>query len=452
MQKITTTGNATIIAYDNGSILTSDPWIGDEDPAYFGSWALSHEIPSELKNDIAKSKYIWFSHGHPDHLNPISILRYKANQILLPDHVGSRIFKDLSELGLSNVTILPDRLWVQLSEKIKVQSITTKIQDSVLLIDVCGKLFINLNDAGVRDCAGYLRSIVAQYQHSYLLSLTGYGDADMINFFDEAGNRIAPHAAQRDLVGKQFSNLAKITGAKSVIPSSSFHQYQRADSIWAQEFTTPIEAYTEGLSEQIEYIKPFCTIDCNTLEVENYLAKEHKAVIKNPEEFGDNWSDELSFEDKRQIEQYFSRKDRVQNYFGFINFRVGGKDFVLRMKGKPERGITFSVPRGSLMTSIEYRIFDDLLIGNYMKTTLHNCESLYQGVGNFNFNVAKYGDNGLAETEQEVQLYLAEYRRRAGFEFILGSLEDKSKDFLVRFIGRNSKLTKAIQSLYFKVR
>jgi endogenous inhibitor of DNA gyrase (YacG/DUF329 family) len=246
--------------------------------------------------------------------------------------------------------------------------------------------------------------------------------------------------------------LAKITGAKSVIPSSSFHQYQRADSIWAQEFTTPIEAYTEGLSEEIEYIKPFCTIDCNTLEVENYLAKEHKIVIKNPEEFGDNWSDELNIEDKRQIEQYFSRKDRVQNYFGFINFRVGGKDFVLRMKGKPERGITFSVPRGSLMTSIEYRIFDDLLIGNYMKTTLHNCESLYQGVGNFNFNVAKYGDNGLAETEQEVRLYLAEYKRRAGFEFLLGSLEDKSKDFLIRFIGRDSKLTKVVQSLYFKVR
>ena len=29
------------------------------------------------------------------------------------------------------------------------------------------------------------------------------------------------------------------------------------------------------------------------------------------------------------------------------------------------------------MEAIEYEIFDDLLIGNFMKTTLHNMESLY---------------------------------------------------------------------------
>ena len=53
-QKITTTGNATIIAYDESPILSTDPWFGDEDSAYFGSWTLSHMIPKELKNDIKK--------------------------------------------------------------------------------------------------------------------------------------------------------------------------------------------------------------------------------------------------------------------------------------------------------------------------------------------------------------------------------------------------------------
>ena len=37
---------------------------------------------NNLKDDILKSKYIWFSHGHPDHLNPDSLHLYKNNNIL----------------------------------------------------------------------------------------------------------------------------------------------------------------------------------------------------------------------------------------------------------------------------------------------------------------------------------------------------------------------------------
>jgi len=49
---VTTTGNATLIAYDVKPVLSTDPWFGDEDPAYFGSWILSHKIPNSLKKDI----------------------------------------------------------------------------------------------------------------------------------------------------------------------------------------------------------------------------------------------------------------------------------------------------------------------------------------------------------------------------------------------------------------
>ena len=39
------------------------------------------------------------------------------------------------------------------------------------------------------------------------------------------------------------------------------------------------------------------------------------------------------------------------------------------------------------MTAIDYEIFDDLLIGNFMKTTLHKMGSLYDG--DFAFGVTK---------------------------------------------------------------
>jgi len=137
-QTITSVGNATIIVNDENPILCTDPWIGDEDSAYFGSWTLSHEIPTHVKVEIYNSKYIWYSHGHPDHLNPISLKRFKSNKILLPDHRGSRIFNDLEKLGY-DVSILPDRKWVELTNNLKIMCITTLIQDSILLIDLCGK-------------------------------------------------------------------------------------------------------------------------------------------------------------------------------------------------------------------------------------------------------------------------------------------------------------------------
>ena len=42
-----------------------------------------------------------------------------GKKILLPDHVGSRIYEGLLKKNFS-VDILPDRKWVQLSENIKV--------------------------------------------------------------------------------------------------------------------------------------------------------------------------------------------------------------------------------------------------------------------------------------------------------------------------------------------
>ena len=53
MLKVTTTGNATLIAYDGKPVIVTDPWFGDEEPAYFGSWVLSHRIPAQIKEDIA---------------------------------------------------------------------------------------------------------------------------------------------------------------------------------------------------------------------------------------------------------------------------------------------------------------------------------------------------------------------------------------------------------------
>ena len=237
MLGVQTIGNATLIAYDKHPVISTDPWMGGDHYAYFGSWKMPYDIPEDIRENICKSEYIWFSHGHPDHLNPSSYKKFIGKSILLPDHVGGRIGTGLREAGFQ-VSVLPDRKWVEISSNIKIFCITTIIQDAVLLIDINGKLFVNLNDAGTRGCTTTTRNIVQQYKDSYLLALSGYGDADMINFFDENDSFIEPLAANNKLVGNQLSLVARSIGTNNVIPFSSFHQYQRTDSEWARKYVT----------------------------------------------------------------------------------------------------------------------------------------------------------------------------------------------------------------------
>ena len=92
-----TIGNATLTCFDDRPILTTDPWITGS--AYFGSWGMSHKIPPEQLDNIRRCRYVWFSHGHPDHLNADSLSDFGGHTILLPNHAGSRIHDDLVGRG-----------------------------------------------------------------------------------------------------------------------------------------------------------------------------------------------------------------------------------------------------------------------------------------------------------------------------------------------------------------
>ena len=180
-----TIGNATLICYEDRPVLATDPWFAG--PAYFGSWILSHQVPSEQIEAIRNCEFIWLSHGHPDHLSSESLEQLRHSKFLIADHVGARIYKDLVEAGFE-VSILPDRKWVDLSESIRIMSVADFNQDSVLLADVGGRLVVNTNDAISAYGSGQtVRREIAKFSKSFLIALSGNGDADMINFWDEDG-------------------------------------------------------------------------------------------------------------------------------------------------------------------------------------------------------------------------------------------------------------------------
>ena len=190
-----TVGNASLIVHDRKPILCTDPWL--DGAAYFGSWILSHKIPDRQKEAVRACDYFWISHGHPDHLSVPSLERHRDKTILLADHDGGRIARDLRGLGFRVMT-LPSGQWVQLSDRVRVATIADYNQDSILLIDAGGNLIIDANDASDRGVGDFIRKHVAEAKHTFLAFLTGYGDADMINFYDEDGSFVEPEAAQKD--------------------------------------------------------------------------------------------------------------------------------------------------------------------------------------------------------------------------------------------------------------
>ena len=435
-----TIGNATVIAYDKNPILSTDPWLGSDHYAYFGSWYLPYEIPENIHQDILKSKYIFFSHGHPDHLNPDSIHKFKNNTILLGDHVGKRIFNDLKTQGFQ-VMIMKERVWTELSKNISVMSISTKIQDTILLIKVKNDIFINLNDAGPSSHR-FITKIVKNFKRKFLLSISGWGDADMINFYDQNNKFIEPLAAKKHPVGDYLSLIAKLCNANYVIPFSSFHEYQREDSVWANKYVTPMSEYENGIHEDITFIKPFAFINSEKEDdIRHFTVVKKNLHIKKSNEFKDNWTDILELDDKKIITKYFEKFDELKSKIGFINFVIGNKDFNLKMNGPVNKGISFQLPRHSLVEACKYNIFDDLLIGNFMKTQLHNLQNLYDPSINFNSVVCKYGDNGMAYSKQELISYEKEYAKRMGMEYFYEIFANQSKNYF-KFFFKNYKDSK----------
>ena len=78
-----TCGSATVICYDGAPILCTASRIAGK--LYFGSWQHKFKLGQRQIDDIPTCE---FSHGHPDHLDPASIERFRASKILLPAHVG----------------------------------------------------------------------------------------------------------------------------------------------------------------------------------------------------------------------------------------------------------------------------------------------------------------------------------------------------------------------------
>ena len=161
--------------------------------------------------------------------------------------------------------------------------------------------------------------------------------------------------------------------------------------------------------------------------------------IKSSKLFGDNWKDELSIEDKKIVEEYFKKFLSFKEKIGFISCVVGGKELNLKFDGPSSKGISFELPRNSLVTACKNKVFDDLLIGNFMKTKLYNLRSLYDPNVNFTYEICKVGDNGHAYSNEELKKYKNYYAKKMGMEYFFDLFSDTCRDYFVYFFKNYQK-------------
>jgi hypothetical protein len=454
-----TIGNATLVCHDGGPMLVTDPWL--DGPAYFGSWTRSHAIPAEQREAIGRCRWVWLSHGHPDHLSLESLEKLRDKEILLPDHHGGRIRRDLEGHGF-RVRVLEDRAWVTLSPRLRVACVADVNQDAVLLVDLGGRLVADLNDAGERGWSSFVRAAIRSHPESYLLRLSGYGDADMIHYLDEDGRRLPPPAAARVPPGQTISRMVDAYGARFFVPFSSMHRYQRADSVWANEYTTGLDDYAKGFaSRTCELLPAFVRVDFVRDRVDRIDPPALAIEPQPPEAFGDSWDEPLEPEDGRRIEAYFRRFEHLPEAFDFVAFRVGGRELRIELvRRRFRRGVTFEVPRRSLVSAVDWEIFDDLLIGNFMKTTVHGDARQGALYPDFSPYVAKYGDNGAARTRRELEAYFRAYWARDPIGYLRDQLDARcvrplqagAANVMRRTLGGDSRAFRSAKEVYWGVR
>jgi hypothetical protein len=418
--KVETLGNASLMVLDGERpVFMTDPWL--EGTAYFGSWALEQPLDEAQISRAITCPTIWISHGHPDHLHLPSLARLRPDcEILLPDHFHPEMKQAIEAEGL-RTRILPFKEWVTIEDGVRVMCLQNENMDAIIAVEVGGVLFLDKNDSPFCGEDRFFRNLVRRYAKSYLLALCAF-DADMLNLYDKdmqfsAGS---PELRKPGTIWA-MSRICDYLGVKNFCCSSSQHLYVRKDSAWANDYRvawSDIQKY--WCARATRPIEPFVTIDVATGAITRNSSAERQAPTVAPADEED-WSERATEADWVGIEQFIRKFATLRRRHDFVGFVVGGEErrFALssaaaRRPPERQRGVIFHVPRASLMQTIEYGYFDDLLIGNFMKTQLYNME-LYP---HFTPTIAKLGGNAKIYTAAELRRFRLHFFRLSPIAFI----------------------------------
>ena len=194
-------------------------------------------------------------------------------------------------------------------------------------------------------------------------------------------------------------------------------------SAWANDYRVAWPEMKRLWTEpSIRLIPPYSSVDLSTgqllqTDAEDWIDAGARIRLERMED----WDARLSPEEWDEVERFARQFQTLKHWQDFIAFTVGGetKTFHLRPSAanKPQNrqtGVNFCVPRASLLETVQYGYFDDLLIGNFMKTQLFRMQ-LYPV---FSPRVAKLGGNARVFTAPQLWRFRWHYFRKSPAAFV----------------------------------
>jgi hypothetical protein len=447
-----TLGNATLVFHEDGRpVLATDPWLTGT--CYHGSWALDRPLtPSETQTVLA-AEYIWISHGHPDHFHPASLRLLPAGKkILLPDHYSPGIKDYLAAHGFS-VEVMRYRQWRVLSPALRCLCLDNENQDSILIVEFGDNLVVNLNDSPLCGEMRFIRRLVKAHERSrtYAAALCS-NDADMFNIVDAQDARIIdPPERRKPGMVWSLGRIAATLGVGTYVSSASQHLYVRKDSVWANPYRVCWQdVVRHWMRPEIRIVEPFVVVDLASGE----YRRKHPAQTSDTSQItdltnGDDWCEQLDESEWAALFAFFQEIENLRPYLDYVEFTVGGETRRIPINASGTRGIAFRAPRQSLMKSVISGFFDDMLIGNFMRTELRNA-SLYP---HFSPIVAKLRGSAGVRTPAEWRRFKRRYFRRNPLGYVEWRLEQGREQAIdrLRVYAEHLGIKAPLRRLYRKI-
>ena len=245
--------------------------------------------------------------------------------------------------------------------------------------------------------------------------------------------------------------MTETFGASHFVPFSSFHRYQRADSVWANEWTTPIDEYGRGFkSDRVTLLPAFVRYDCTTDSWEAIDPPPAPAVVFEPEAFDDDWSHTLDRTDVDAARRYFtaierlaatSRPSRAPRRW------ARARDRVRRTRHRAVRDLRSSshfAHAGDRVGDLR-RPAHRQLHADDVARRLAELRAL-PGFHTLGHEVRRQRPRA---TDAEVRAYFAEYRRRLGLvAWLRGAVEQRAKDTVRARLSADSPVYRRARLAY----
>jgi len=194
--------------------LLTDPWL--EGPAFLGAW--TQYPPPIVETASLHPDAIWISHEHSDHFHEPTVAKFNRYiPIYTPDFPNRRIIHRLRQMGFKNAIAMPFGQTIEIAGGIRLTCYEpgSLWNDAVVLIEIDGLRFLNLNDAGLNRRIARAVAPVDVIASSFSPGASGY-PLTWTHLSDAQKSAINERSRQGIL--HMLTEAVEMYGAKTVLP------------------------------------------------------------------------------------------------------------------------------------------------------------------------------------------------------------------------------------------